>query len=71
MTARFADAATRLAGQAMLLTGWRPHAFWNATPAELESILRALAPEGEAAPMGRSELAALMQQFPDGEAQHG
>lgn len=65
---RFGEAARRLAGQAGVLLGWRPDAFWRATPAELAAVLEALAGE-EAAPLERAELAALMAMFPDeGEA---
>ena len=61
----FSERAARLAGLATVLFGWRPADFWNATPAELASVLDALAPDGGAgadpATIGR-----LMEQFPDG-----
>lgn len=61
----FAAGATRLAGLAGALLGWRPDAFWRATPAELACVLTAL--RGEAtAPPDAAMLAALMEQFPDG-----
>ena len=41
MTDRFAHAATRLAGIAARLLGWRPGEFWRATPAELALSLDA------------------------------
>lgn len=64
MSASFGASAARLAGLAGLLLGWRPDEFWRATPAELATVLEAMAPPaGEAA--GRVELARLMAQFPD------
>lgn len=63
----FAIAATRLAGLAGALFGWRPDDFWAATPAELAVIFAALS-EGEDCdvPAAQSDLAQLMEQFPDG-----
>ncbi|MBV9930403.1 MAG: phage tail assembly chaperone [Alphaproteobacteria bacterium] len=60
----FAAAAARLAGLAGVLLGWTPDAFWRATPAELRAALEALAGE-RARPIGRDEIAALMERFPD------
>jgi uncharacterized phage protein (TIGR02216 family) len=60
----FAAAATRLAGLAGALLGWRPDEFWRATPAELEAVLAAMAPEDAAA--SASDLSRLMGMFPDG-----
>lgn len=39
----FAESAVRLAGLAGLLFGWTPAGFWEATPAELGALVRALA----------------------------
>jgi uncharacterized phage protein (TIGR02216 family) len=65
MTARFGEAAARLAGVAGALLGWSPDAFWRATPAELEAVLRALAgPAGESATA--NDLERLRAMFPDG-----
>ncbi|ATY33343.1 phage tail assembly chaperone [Sphingomonas psychrotolerans] len=61
----FAEAATRLAGAAGLAFGWMPETFWNATPAELAALVRALAGE-EVAPPGAGEIARLKELFPDG-----
>nr|WP_157026884.1 phage tail assembly chaperone [Sphingomonas horti] len=61
----FAIAASRLAGLAGALLGWRPAEFWTATPAELATILAALAPRHEA-PAGSDVLAELQERFPDG-----
>ncbi len=58
----FAASATRLAGLAGALLGWRPHEFWRATPAELAAVLDALTPP-QAAPV---DLAHLQEMFPDG-----
>jgi uncharacterized phage protein (TIGR02216 family) len=62
----FSDAAGRLAGMAGALLGWRPEEFWRATPAELASVLAALAGGGHAAPVTQEELARLKERFPDG-----
>lgn len=57
---RFAAAALRLAGLAARGLGWAPDTFWNATPAELGASLTADdAPE--LAPLGRGELAQMME----------
>lgn len=61
----FASAASRLAGLAGALLGWRPDAFWNATPAELETILAAMTPSGNEA-ADQILVARLKEQFPDG-----
>ena len=60
----FAAIASRLAGLTGALLGWRPDEFWNATPAELELVLSALAPSLDAA--DRALVARLKEQFPDG-----
>ena len=61
---RFSDGAARLAGLAGALLGWRPDEFWRATPAELGAVLGAMAgPPGEG--VERSDLARLMERFPD------
>lgn len=65
MTASFAAAAGRLAGQAGTAFGWTPDIFWNATPAELMALSRAAAPEGGDA-IDAGALARLMEAFPDG-----
>ncbi len=63
MNDRFGAAATRLAGAAAALLGWRPGEFWAATPAELAS---ALVIDGEAGePADRATMAALLARFPD------
>jgi uncharacterized phage protein (TIGR02216 family) len=63
--ADFAEAASRLAGAAALLLGWRPDEFWSATPAELAAVLGAA--KGEAVPgLDRSELERLMEVDRDG-----
>jgi len=64
----FTDSATRLAGFAGAIAGWRPDEFWRATPTELETVLTAFAgPEARVAtPSDAATLAALQEQFPDG-----
>jgi uncharacterized phage protein (TIGR02216 family) len=63
--ADFAEAASRLAGAAALLLGWRPGEFWGATPAELAAVLAAMRGEAAAA-LGRADLERLMEAHPDG-----
>lgn len=59
----FSDAAAALAGQAGLLFGWSPDAFWRATPAELATLVQAAGSADEvAAPI---DLDILMERFPD------
>jgi hypothetical protein len=60
----FAAAASRLAGLAGLLLGWRPGEFWTATPAELAAILDARGPSAPQA--GADDLRRLQEMFPDG-----
>ena len=60
----FVELAVRTAGQTTLLLGWLPDDFWNATPAELATILAALSPRGDAA--DGTTLTQLMKAFPDG-----
>lgn len=43
----FGASAAQLGGQAALLLGWMPDAFWAATPEELATVLSAMRqPEG-------------------------
>lgn len=60
----FSESVARLAGLAGALLGWRPEEFWRATPAELTTVLAAMAGETEP-PASRSELARLMEMYPD------
>jgi Phage tail assembly chaperone protein, TAC len=59
------DAATLLCGQCAVVLGWRPHEFWDATPAELACVLRALMPQSDD-PADSSLVARMMELFPDG-----
>jgi uncharacterized phage protein (TIGR02216 family) len=61
----FAAGALRLAGLTTRALGWRPDDFWNATPAELATIL---APDagGEVTPLTRKDFERLMERFGDG-----
>jgi uncharacterized phage protein (TIGR02216 family) len=61
----FGEAAARLAGFAGVAFGWTPETFWNATPAELAALVRAVRGE-EAAPVDGATIARLKEQFPDG-----
>lgn len=61
----FAYSAAKLSGQVALLLGWRPDEFWNATPAELDCILAAMAPEKNLPP-DNAAITKLMERFPDG-----
>ncbi|WP_267379135.1 MULTISPECIES: phage tail assembly chaperone [unclassified Sphingomonas] len=65
----FAQSAGRLAGMAGAALGWSPDRFWAATPAELASVVNALAGAGggaAAAPPDAAMLAQLKEAFPDG-----
>jgi len=66
MSARFADAAVRLAGLAGVAFGWRPAHFWAATPAELAALVTAIGGEAGATPPTPETIATLMEAFPDG-----
>lgn len=60
----FTDAAKRLGAQCVLHLRWRPDDFWNATPAELSSILNAVQ-EHDAVPAGAADTRRLLALFPD------
>lgn len=60
----FSDAAKRLGAQCALHLRWRPDDFWNATPAELGSILDALK-EHDEVPAGAADTQRLLALFPD------
>jgi hypothetical protein len=60
----FGAGAARLAGLAGALLGWRPCEFWGATPAELATILTALAPPDEGA-ANANTITRLKEVFPD------
>lgn len=63
----FAASATRLAGLAGALLGWRPDEFWRATPAELAAVLAALAGRAGEGPVATGgDLSRLKEMFPDG-----
>jgi len=66
MSARFADAAARLAGLAGVAFGWPPAQFWDATPAELAALVWAIGGEAGATPPTPKTIATLMEAFPDG-----
>lgn len=61
----FSERAAMLAGQAGVAFGWTPELFWAATPAELATLVRAVAGE-DVAPPDRATIAKLMEAFPDG-----
>lgn len=65
----FAQAARRLAGQAAVMLGWPPDAFWDATPDDLGNALGGLAESaglpGDAR-MDRETVARLQEMHPDG-----
>lgn len=64
---RFASSAASLAGMMGALFGWRPDAFWNATPSEISSILQVLAGESDHAFAATcADLARLKEMIPDG-----
>ena len=57
----FGENATRLAGAAAMLLGWRPGEFWEATPAELAAALQVNPADGP----DRRDVDELMRRFPD------
>lgn len=68
---RFGAAALRLAGLAGWHLGWSAARFWNATPAEMETVVRAMLGDGGAENAGgaapsRTEVERLKEMFPDG-----
>ena len=63
---RFGPIAARLAGQACLLIGWRPAQFWDATPAELASVLAAAVPEMGGSGIDRATFNAMLERENDG-----
>jgi hypothetical protein len=62
----FSEAAARLAGLAGAFLGWRPDEFWQATPAELTTVLAAVAGSERGASASSDDLRRLMEMFPDG-----
>jgi len=63
---RFGAAALALAGVTARVLGWRPDDFWAATPADVAAVLAAWREDAGVEGVGRAELAAMMEQFPDG-----
>lgn len=63
MMAGFGEAAARLCGAAAMLLGWRPGEFWDATPAELASVLGPLTAEADGP--DSATLEELRRRFPD------
>lgn len=63
---RFGSAALALAGMMARAFGWRPDAFWTATPADVAAVLGPWCEADAAAGIDRAGLAAMMEQFPDG-----
>ena len=61
----FGENAARLGGLAAVLLGWRPHEFWEATPAELASVLAAITPPADQS-ASAATIAELKELFPDG-----
>lgn len=62
---RFGPAALTLLGVMARVPGWRPHEFWNATPADVAAVLAGWR-DNEAVGPDRAGLTAMMEQFPDG-----
>jgi hypothetical protein len=58
----FGEQASKLAGLAARLLGWRPGEFWAATPAELAAALH----DDMVEPVAGDELERLRELFPDG-----
>jgi uncharacterized phage protein (TIGR02216 family) len=59
----FGEKAAELAGFATSLLGWRPHEFWDCTPAELATALGD--EQQEAQSMDRDSVERLRARFPD------
>lgn len=59
----FGDAVARLCGAAAMLLGWRPSEFWDATPAELATVLNLTAEGGDVPDLATIE--ELKRRFPD------
>lgn len=59
-------AAITLLGLMARVAGWRPDEFWAATPADVRAVLAGWVEADAGAPFDRAELAAMMEQFPDG-----
>jgi hypothetical protein len=64
----FGAHAQQLAGQAGLLLGWRPDAFWRSTPDELATAFAALLPTmmDTADPPSAEMVQRLKEIHPDG-----
>lgn len=63
----FTQSAARLSALSALMLGWRPGEFWRATPAELNAIfVEMVRAQGGDAPPAPSDMAKLMEMFPDG-----
>jgi len=56
----FGASAARLGGQAALLLGWMPDAFWAATPEELATVLSAMR-QPESGTMDKRTLDKMME----------
>lgn len=61
----FASAARLLAGMTGRHLGWRPHWFWQATPAEISAILFPETEHGEPG-ISRDALHAMMERDDNG-----
>lgn len=61
----FGEGAAKLCHAAAMLLGWRPDEFWNATPAELATVLIA---DGDVESVTIDE---LKQRFPNEGFNHG
>lgn len=67
---RFGAAVLRLAGLAGWHLRWSADRFWSATPAEMETVVRAMLGEGGGhdggASLSTEEVGRLKEMFPDG-----
>jgi hypothetical protein len=61
VSGRFGAAAARLSGQAALLLGWMPDAFWAATPEELATVLSTMR-QSDGESIDRSTIDKMMEQ---------
>ena len=67
---RFSAVALTLSGIAGWHLGWSAEQFWNATPAEMDAVVRAMldmdTTDGVRRPPSRDDVARLMELYPDG-----
>lgn len=61
MSETFGEASSRMIGLAACMLGWRPHEFWQATPAELAAALRDPSDVAANSAPSRDQIAQMME----------